>query len=108
MLCVCLSGAEAAPLPTEVLVGWTRVSRCWTTSCSRTGPRLSWFRSSGAFRQRENFSLAPVRFPALRDAIPQACHTPLGSRPLLVDTSEPDQTSVIDPVKLLELRVQQQ
>lgn len=67
-------------------VGLTVVSRCLTTSCSNKGPRFSWLRSTGALRQRQNFSLAPERFPAFSEAMPHACHTPLGSRPLLVDT----------------------
>lgn len=37
--------------------------------------------------QRENFSLAPVKSPALRRAKPAAPHTPEGSRPHFVETS---------------------
>lgn len=87
------SSATMMFLPTVARVGCMWVSRCWTTSCSSKGPRLSWFRSTGGFRQRANFSLAPERFPAMRDAIPHACHTPLGSRPLLVDTLHSRQTT---------------
>lgn len=73
-------------LPTGARPGETWVSRCCTTSCSSGGPRLSWFRSTGGLRQRATFSRAMDRFPARSEAVPQACHTPLGSRPLLVDT----------------------
>lgn len=72
--------------PTEASVGRTVVSRCLMISCSSEEPRLSWLQSIGAFRQRVNFSLATERFPAFKEALPQACHTPVGSRPLLVDT----------------------
>lgn len=78
---------------TVARVGRTVNSRCWTISWSSKGPRLSWLRSTRGFRQRANFSRAPDRLPAFKEAMPHACHTPPGSRPLLVDTYQSSQTS---------------
>lgn len=84
-LSLCVDSDVGAVL---TMVGMSLIvnSMCWMISCSSRDPRFSWFLSTGAFRQRANFSRAALRHPAFRSAMPHACHTPLGSRPVLVDT----------------------
>jgi len=71
---------------TAMSTGFTVDSRYCNTSWTSLDPWFSWFRSTGGFKHRLNFSLAELRFPALRQAMPQACHAPLGSKPDFVET----------------------
>lgn len=66
--------------------GFTVDSRYCITSWTSLEPWFSWFRSMGGFKHRLNFSLAKAKFPALRQAMPQACHAPPGSNPDFVET----------------------
>lgn len=71
---------------TAMSIGFTVDSRYCITSWTSLEPWFSWFRSIGGFKHRLNFSLAELKFPALRQAMPQACHAPPGSNPDFVET----------------------